>query len=191
MVVESDSSSNTACDSSPNTQQQQKGCGFKEAHAVKRGRAPDNCLGREREGEGEGEGCIERPAKRAYTPSTLTERDTTPRCYSTLTYPTGDVYTGYNMDQKPDGYGYMVFVNGDTYKGEWKEGVRWGAGTSTTSEGVYTGTWVNDSESGTGVCVYSDGACYEGEWVEGERSGHGIYDAADGSTYVGEWCKDK
>jgi len=49
----------------------------------------------------------------------------------------GDVENG-----KPNGFGFLIFTNGDKYVGEWKNGKKHGQGTETWSSGwKYVGEW--------------------------------------------------
>ena len=49
----------------------------------------------------------------------------------------GDVENG-----KPNGFGFLIFTNGDKYVGEWKDGFPNGPGTETyPNGGKYVGSW--------------------------------------------------
>ena len=61
----------------------------------------------------------------------------------------------------------MIYSDGSTYEGQWKE----------------------DRKNGVGVHYYVNGDCYNGEWVAGKRHGTGVYTfAATGVSYRGAWA---
>ena len=64
---------------------------------------------------------------------------------------------------RPEGWGTMVWENGVTYAGGWKEG----------------------RYDGHGSKLYSKGGGYSGAWVAGKRSGRGV------SLYGGKWGYDR
>ena len=69
----------------------------------------------------------------------------------------GDVENG-----KPNGFGFLIFTNGDKYVGEWKNGKKQGQGTFTYGKGKW------------------EGEKYEGEFKDGYRHGQGAYTWPDG-----------
>ena len=55
---------------------------------------------------------------------------------TTLTFPNGNRYEGeINENQRPHGQGKMTYSNGDTYAGEWKDGLKHGHGVYTFTDG--------------------------------------------------------
>ena len=48
------------------------------------------------------------------------------------------------MNNMANGYGRVIYADGDMYEGEWKD----------------------DKAQGKGIYIHADGAKYEGEWVE-------------------------
>jgi len=120
-----------------------------------------------------------------------------------------------------NGYGDFIYDNGDTYSGEWKDGVRYGIGTYISrihylspSEDIYVGEWKDGKMHGQGTYTYVNGDKYVGEWKDGKchglgthtytsgskylgeskddkRNGQGTYTYANGDKYVGEWKDDK
>jgi len=63
------------------------------------------------------------------------------------------------------GKGTCLWVNGDKYEGQWKDGKMSGQGIK---------TWVNGDK-------------YEGEWKDGRMDGHGTKTYVEGHKYVGQW----
>jgi len=57
--------------------------------------------------------------------------------------------------------------------------------------GVYTGTFENGVQHGTGSYILPNGFEYTGDWVEGEIRGNGIARFPNGSVYEGEFAKGK
>ena len=75
-------------------------------------------------------------------------------------------FDGENVDNKMRyvGTGKAVFRGGNSYSGEWSNGVMHG-------KGIYT--WI-------------DGTIYDGDFDKNEMTGKGTYTWSDGSTYVGD-----
>ena len=95
----------------------------------------------------------------------------------------------FNQLIAPDVYKYNE--TGDTYSGEFKQGLRHGLGKIVYSDGsVYEGDWVMDRQDGQGRYVSTEGEWYEGTWVKGQRNGKGKSKALDGTEYDGNWEKD-
>lgn len=80
------------------------------------------------------------------------------------------IYTYKSCDSTNDSVQEITYKNGDTYKGELKDGKFNGHGTYTWAkkEGnllyKYEGNWVDGHREGQGVGYYADGAIYEGQW---------------------------
>jgi hypothetical protein len=67
---------------------------------------------------------------------------------------------------KKEGVGVMIYPNGTTYEGVFK----------------------NDISNGQGRIVHPNGDIYEGEFLEGKANGFGIFKSiATGMTYRGRW----
>jgi len=72
-------------------------------------------------------------------------------------------YTGTATDNEPEGEGSMILENGDSYKGQFHNGLFHGLGEYKYSNGdVYIGAFENGRESG-GEIVRSDGSHYKAE----------------------------
>lgn len=76
-------------------------------------------------------------------------------------------YEGMYVDGVKQGLGKMVFPNGDTYHGEWKQ----------------------DKIHSDGSYMYANGDIFSGKFENGIRVGKGTYEyAADKSLLVGNWA---
>ena len=51
----------------------------------------------------------------------------------------------------------------------------------------YSGEWRNGIINGRGVFLWSNGDRFEGEWKDGKQHGQGTFASADGSVYYGGW----
>jgi len=104
--------------------------------------------------------------------------------------------SGYGVMQESDGsisdgYGVMIWENGDRCEGNWENGVRSGHGVMEFVNGNrYEGDFENDVRSGYGIFTWADGTKYEGYWEDDFFSGEGIYEFADGRRYEGNFEKD-
>lgn len=69
----------------------------------------------------------------------------------------------------------MKWSNGNEYKSNWKDGVRYGKGTMKFANGdVYKGECGDDGKTnGFGTMTFSNGDVYEGEWKNHQRHGFG------------------
>lgn len=114
----------------------------------------------------------------------------------------GASYTGYIDPVKriPNGEGIMSYINGNTYDGEWVNGIQEGRGIMTYSNGdIYDGLWVDGKKNGPdGIYIWADGRTYTGPYKDDKRDGYGIYTGWTGyvstygwaGTYTG-WQKDE
>jgi len=109
----------------------------------------------------------------------------------TITYESGDSYTGGWKDDKRSGFGKMTFACGDEYEGQWLEGKYEGHGKYTNVEiGTYEGEWEANHKHGTGRSYYSaTGDVYDGSYVEGVREGYGTYTKGNGEVRMGRYEK--
>eukprot|EP00347_Sterkiella_histriomuscorum_P011115 403373702 len=78
-------------------------------------------------------------------------------------------YDGDYVDGIPNGYGVMIFSNGEMYCCEYKNGKKHGLGT----------------------CYWNDGNSYEGQWMDWNRHGEGVYKYANGDIEKGTWKDNK
>jgi len=81
--------------------------------------------------------------------------------------------------------GIVMYQNGNTYDGEWKDGKINGFGKFKCRDYDYTGNFKNGNRHGLGFNkCHHDGSTYEGEWVDDEMNGQGKYNNVL-YTYVG------
>jgi hypothetical protein len=93
----------------------------------------------------------------------------------TISYVSGDVYTGEMKNGVHHGKGLFSWKNGATYYGEWKENLKSGHGTYKHKNGaVYTGEYENDLPHGQGEYTYG-GSTLIGKWVNGKKHGKFIF----------------
>ena len=83
----------------------------------------------------------------------------------------------------------MTQANGDTYQGQWLNGMANGYGTFVDSQGsTYEGEWMDDLQNGYGCETWSQGKIkFEGNYVMGKKKGKGRYEWQDGSYYEGDF----
>lgn len=68
----------------------------------------------------------------------------------------------------------LCLQTGEKYDGEWRNGLRHGAGRQALANGdVFVGTFKLDLQEGRGVLVHVDGSETRGKWVQGKGVGHG------------------
>ena len=107
-----------------------------------------------------------------------------------MTYLLGNTYDGQWDQGLQNGQGMMLFADGNKYSGCWSQGVKSGAGKMEYWQGyTFAGQWANDDRlPGPGSMVYANGDKYVGNWdANKEMSGEGTMTYTDGSTYAGLW----
>ncbi|KAJ9444343.1 Phosphatidylinositol 4-phosphate 5-kinase 5 [Diplonema papillatum] len=98
----------------------------------------------------------------------------------------GDVYKGAWKNGFMHGQGRFVFTSGDVYQGEVYDGKRCGKGTYWFAEdGVYKGSFKDDAEDGHGQRTWQNGHQYTGGWKRGYLDGFGVASTSVGDRYVG------
>ena len=106
------------------------------------------------------------------------------------------------MNDKREGKGTYTFACGDTYEGEWLDGMYHGYGKySSKDSDEYEGQWVKDRMSGHGKFSYRElGDVYEGDFgPSGKYEGWGRLTCAEGvgtsgeegGTYHGTWLEGR
>ncbi|KPI83663.1 putative protein kinase [Leptomonas seymouri] len=112
--------------------------------------------------------------------------------YGKATWNTGDTYEGEWLDGVMHGRGTYTWTDGDYYKGEYVKGRMEGYGEMKDTTGLYTGEWVADTRQGYGRMVYTGGSIYEGEWLAGMRHGPGkLIEVAASVVYQGEFKRNE
>lgn len=94
-------------------------------------------------------------------------------------YTDGSVYVGGVRDNRRDGFGRMMFANGDVYEGDWQYNKKNGKGLYYYYhvETVYDGNWIQNMKEGWGTYYQQDGSWLEGDWKANRlksRSGDGV-----------------
>jgi hypothetical protein len=117
-------------------------------------------------------------------------RDNRPNGFGTIVFPKGARYVGEISNGAMHGKGTYVHPNGTTYVGEFKSGLREGAGTLAIPGGAnYSGDFRNDKRNGQGVYTYANGATYTGSHSQDKRDGFGVWRHPMGKKYVGEFTE--
>lgn len=103
----------------------------------------------------------------------------------------GDIYKGQFKNDEMHGFGIMSYANGDTYKGKWVNGQRHGEGTMTYANNSkyleYKGSWKNGVFEGQGVINFKGGNVYTGKLKNGVAEGEGKLQHPDGTSLEGNF----
>jgi len=96
------------------------------------------------------------------------------RCSDVKKFTVG-TYTGcLDYESNADGYGKMLYLNGNIYQGNWKRNYLDGNGKMNFSNGdVYSGEWLKSSMEGIGTRLYSNQGYYKGSWKNSMFDGIG------------------
>eukprot|EP00602_Paraphysomonas_sp_CaronLab_P000929 CAMPEP_0185032140 /NCGR_PEP_ID=MMETSP1103-20130426/20037_1 /TAXON_ID=36769 /ORGANISM="Paraphysomonas bandaiensis, Strain Caron Lab Isolate" /LENGTH=222 /DNA_ID=CAMNT_0027567927 /DNA_START=59 /DNA_END=723 /DNA_ORIENTATION=- len=108
-----------------------------------------------------------------------------------ITFPNGDTYEGELRRNKPHGRGKSTSIfEGEAfeYDGEWVDGEKHGYGVQTEPDGVYSGNFTNNMQSGHGKFTFNSGTVkdIEGKIVNGNWVGEITMTTTDGNVYIGE-----
>lgn len=109
-------------------------------------------------------------------------------------YRSGGSYTGDRdvVSELRHGIGTYVYPNGETYTGEWKNGLRSGKGVYLYSDGSrYKGEYLLNLRHGKGTYTYKNGDKYRGSYHKGKRQGTGKFTFKSGKIYKGQYKSDK
>lgn len=107
-----------------------------------------------------------------------------------MIYGNGDTYVGEWKNNKKDGKGTYLYKNGDCYTGEFLKGNKHGKGDYRyTSGDYYTGFFINGKKNGIGTYNFQNGSQYIGDFSNDSQHGQGTYRYASGAVYVGGWKK--
>jgi len=105
----------------------------------------------------------------------------------------GFVFTGRcNEKGNLTGWGKQVYMNGNSYEGEFTDGKYNGFGIYISKGGaIYEGFWKDDKCEGYGIQTYVKepwkGDFYEGNWSEDKMHGFGRYTKASGEYFEGRF----
>lgn len=71
---------------------------------------------------------------------------------------------------KKNGYGKMIYNDGESYEGQ----------------------WLDDTKHGNGLFIWKDGSSYEGIWYHNLRNGRGKYKySKNNEEVIQNWINDK
>lgn len=103
-------------------------------------------------------------------------------------YQNGAIYSGDFTSHQPDGFGTLIFSNGNKYVGNWKKSMKEGEGKMIFTSGeTYSGQFVSNRFNGYGIYQFKNGNRYEGYWKDGKPHGEGSLYKPDEETTVGIW----
>ncbi|MCB0665615.1 MAG: caspase family protein [Saprospiraceae bacterium] len=103
-------------------------------------------------------------------------------------YQNGAIYSGDFASHQPDGFGTLIFSNGNKYVGNWKKSMKEGEGKMIFTSGeTYSGQFVSNRFNGYGIYQFKNGNRYEGYWKDGKPHGEGSLYKPDEETTVGIW----
>ena len=114
------------------------------------------------------------------------------RTIKDILFSDGGVYSGEQIDDKPDGQGKLKLPIGISYEGTFKDGNFHGRGTMFMPGGAkYVGEFQDGKIHGQGTYTYPDGIIYEGSFVDGVRQGKGKSTTPDGMVDEGDMVNGK
>jgi hypothetical protein len=97
-------------------------------------------------------------------------------------------YVGEVRNNTIDGYGTIIFKDGEKYIGDFVQGSFEGQGTLTRSDGgIYSGQFLSGAFHGRGSLTDSAGNRFIGEFRNGLRHGQGALTSANGDRFNGEF----
>jgi hypothetical protein len=104
----------------------------------------------------------------------------------------GERYKGSYKNGLKHGHGIWTHPDGDTYKGKFKSGLKRGKGTYTFENGEeYRGYYKRDQQHGLGQYTYSNGEIFKGEFKNNIRDGQGYIVFRGDTIKSGLWQGDK
>ncbi|MBA6152092.1 MORN repeat-containing protein [Gelidibacter maritimus] len=91
-----------------------------------------------------------------------------------------------------NGFGSILFENGDLFEGFFKNGQSTEGILKLSSGHSYIGAFANGKKfQGSGVLLFPNGDKYMGFWENGLRHGQGVYQFANGMEQAGIWNNDE
>ena len=109
----------------------------------------------------------------------------------TYTWANGLKYVGQWRKGKKHGFGTIYYTEENKYIGNWINDIAEGYGVMYLDGKTYVGEWKNFKFNGKGLYIYSDGSYSKGTFVDDMLDGKGTYVTKDGYIYTGTWKKDK
>ena len=104
----------------------------------------------------------------------------------------GERYKGAYRNGLKHGHGTWTHPDGDSYKGKFKSGVKRGKGTYTFENGEeYRGYFKRDQQHGLGRYKYNNGEIFKGEFNNNIRDGQGYIVFRRDTIKSGIWKADK
>ena len=108
-----------------------------------------------------------------------------------LTFSDKSKYIG-NFENDEFSEGELKWINGDNYKGNFKDGIFNGYGNIKINNGSeYEGNFLNGLYNGRGVFKWKNGDSYDGDYSYGIKEGKGKYTFNDKNSYDGQWYSNK
>ncbi|OMJ72179.1 hypothetical protein SteCoe_29446 [Stentor coeruleus] len=91
-----------------------------------------------------------------------------------------------------EGFGRMIFENGDVYEGEFLNGQAHGKGKYIQKNGaVYSGEFKKDKQHGIGTELWCNGCKYEGSYKKGMKHGKGKITYPNNTSYTGDFYENR
>lgn len=107
------------------------------------------------------------------------------------TYVNGSTYKGQFRDRKREGFGVLTLCDGVRYESQWRDDSRDGEGKEFWPDGTqFDGQFCMGVRSGRGVLTWPEGSSYKGQFERGRANGEGYMLRTDGSTYAGQFFED-
>ena len=104
----------------------------------------------------------------------------------------GERYKGSYKNGVKHGHGNWTHPDGDTYRGKFKSGVKRGMGVYTFKNGEeYRGHFKRDKQHGLGQYTYNNGEIFNGEFKDNIRDGQGYLIFRGDTIKSGIWRGDK
>ena len=108
-----------------------------------------------------------------------------------LTFGDKSKYIG-NFENDEFSEGELKWINGDYYKGNFKDGIFNGEGNIKIKNGSeYEGNFLNGLYNGKGVFKWKNGDSYDGHYSYGIKEGKGKYTFNNKNSYDGQWYSNK